>query len=437
MRHQLWFGLFGIALLLAGCTGGEKPSRAESKEVEFAMFRGGYGSDFFESAAQEFKSNTGVTVKVTADARVDQVLMPMFQKGSPPDLTYPGWRFDVWKAVQDGEALDLSEALAAPAYGETTGQWRDAFMPEVLALGESEGKQYLMPYFVSVMGWWYDPDLFAENGWTPPKTYQELLVLCQRIEAAGIAPITYQGQYPDYMIACMLTPWIISAGGESAFRDCQNLVPGAWKSPAVVRAASMIRELRDTGYFQTGATALSHTEAQAEFINRRAAMVPCGTWLYSEMKDALPEGRRMAFMLAPVLGDGKGEPSAVMLKIEPWFVPAKAQNPKDAIEYFKYLTSLPKAKQFVQERGTLMAIKGSNDVELPDYLQGAATAFSSSKLPYAAQWKEWYPTFYDDVGDALTEMLNGKLSPEQFAAKCEQFAELLRQNDAIVKRQVK
>ncbi|MDK3156899.1 extracellular solute-binding protein [Kamptonema cortianum] len=426
------------SISLAGC-GPNKPSgdapKEESKDISVMVFEGGYGKDFYEKAAEEFNSETGKNVSVIGDPRIDQQVMPLFQKGTPPDLTYPGWRFDHWKSVEDGAIMDITEAMKGKAW-KSEETWADTFEPNLLALGQKDGKQYVLPYFFSVTGWWYDPDLFAEKGWTVPKNYAELLALCQKIKAAGIAPITYQGQYPDYMIFGMLQPWIISAGGNDAFTAIQNLEPGAWQTAGPLKAAQMIRELRDMGYFQQGATAMSHTEAQAEFINRRAAFVPCGTWLYSEMKQANKENRRMEFMLPPVLGDGKGDPTSLMIKIEPWMVPSAAKSPKGAIEFYKYMTSLEKAKQFVEEKGTLMAIKGSDEANMPEYLQGAAKAFKASKTVWASQWKEWYPTLYKAVENNITLLVNGELTPEEFCKRCEAEAEKVRQDPNIPKRKV-
>lgn len=433
-RSRFWVGMGVLALSVVGlvaCNGGGGAAETK-KETEVMVFEGGYGKDFYEAAATEFNEKTGATVVVIGDPRIDQQVIPRMQKGSPPDLTYPGWRFDSWKAVQDGAVEELSAVLKEPAYGSET-PWGETFNPSLLKLGQSEGKQYLMPYFFSLFGWYYDPDLFEEKGWTVPKTYAELLVLCQQIKASGMAPITYQGQYPDYMIAGMLQPWILSSGGMEALAACQNLEPGAWQSEPVIRAAKMVRELRDMGYFQSGATAMSHTEAQAEFINRRAAMIPCGTWLYSEMESSMPEGRRMKFMLPPVLTDGKGDPTALMVKVEPWFVPSSAKNKKTAIDYFKFLTSQEKATQFVKEKGTFMAVKGSTPADLPEHLASAGELYDASSQLWAAQWREWYPDFYKIVGDIVTELLNGELTPEEFGAKVEAEAEKLRANKNVAK----
>lgn len=414
----------------------EKPNYTTGKTLDVMVFKGGFGSDFYETAAKEFEAkHADEKITITGDAHIWEMVQPRFLKGDPPDLTFPGWNLDHWALVAENQLMPLDAALAEPA-DDGKGTWKDTFEESLLKLGRNEGKQYVLPYFFSALGWWYDPSLFKKHGWTAPKTYPELLQLCEKIKAAGIAPITYQGQYPDYMIAGMLQPWIIGTGGDKAFNDIQNLEPGAWKAPSVLMAAKMIKKLKDKGYLQDGAAAMSHTEAQTQFVTGKAAMIPCGTWLYSEMEKSMPAGTQMDFMLPPTVVGGKGDASNIMIKIEPWMIPAKAKNQRTAVDFFKYLTSLDKAKQFVKEKGTFMAIKGSNDVDLPPYLKTAADSFKNSKDVWAAQWAGWYRELYKSVETNLTSMLAGQLSPEEFCAKCEEAAQKTRDDSDILKHKV-
>lgn len=412
------------------------PKLTESNSLDVMVFKGGFGSDFYEKSATEYeKEHPGVKVTVTGDAHVWQLVQPRFLKGDPPDLTYPGWDLDHWALVAEGELLDLTPILKEPAYKSTT-PWGDTFEESILKLGRFEGKQYVMPYFFSAMGWWYSPSLFKKHGWTVPKTYSELLALCEKIKAAGIAPITYQGQYPDYMIAGLLQPWIISQGGMQAFDDIQNLKPGAWKSPAVLKAAEMIAELKQKGDFQNGAAALSHTESQTQFITGKAAMIPCGTWLHSEMEKSLPPGFDMEFMLPPTVDGGVGDPTNLMIKIEPWMIPSKAKDQRHAVDFYKYLTSLDKAKQFVTEKGTFMAVKGANDVDVPNYLKSAQAAFKGSKSVWSASWAGWYRELYKSVEQNVTKLVGGDFTPQQFCDACESAAEATRNDPDILKHKV-
>jgi N-acetylglucosamine transport system substrate-binding protein len=348
---------------------------------------------------------------------------------------FPGWGMDHWALVEEGQLLQLDKALDS-ASDDRKGSWRDTFEPSILAMGQEGGKQFVLPYYFNVQGWWYDPGVFQKNGWTPPKSYSDLLTLCEKIKAKGIAPITFQGKYPYYMLEGMVLPWAASIGGIKTIKDTQNLVPGAWKSPAILKAVQMIKELGDRGFFQNGAVALNHTESQTQFLLGHAAMIPCGTWLYSEMAKTMPPNAKMEFMIPPVVDGGKGDPTALEISIEPWMVPAKAKNPNGAVALFKYMTSLPKAKQFVEQKGSLMAIKGSDQAHLIPTLVQAAKSFRASKTVWADMVRQWYPTIQKESEDALTSVLTGQITPEQFCDRVEAAAEKVRQDSGVIKHKV-
>jgi N-acetylglucosamine transport system substrate-binding protein len=428
MRLSRWLPTVvavAAVFLAAGCG----PKHAD--QVEVAIFKGGYGIDFFEKAAREYEaSHPGVKFNVWGNPRVWEQLQPRFVQGSPPDLTFGGWGLNHWPLVYEGQLMQLDKFLDEPAADGKT-KWRDTLDPSLLRLGQFEGKQYLFPFYFSMSGWWYNPDVFAKHGWKAPRTYSELLALCPKIKAAGIAPITYQGQYPYYMISGFLFPWVISSGGIKALDDAQNLTPGAWKSPAFLKAATMIAELRDKGFFQQGANGMSHTDSQMEFVLGHAAMIPCGTWLHSEERAQLPPNFKMAFFLPPVLDNGPGDPTALCIGIEPWYIPAKCKHLKDAVGYFKYITSLPKAKEFVEAKGTLVATKDCDQANLPDYLKDAAAAYRNAKTIWSSEYPQWYPALGKESENAMAALLAGNATPQQFVDRLEAAAEKARQDKSL------
>lgn len=440
MKKGWLFLTLGVALA-CGCakdSGGSGssasgPTGEGARTLTIAAFEGGYGVDFFEKVAKEYEADhPGLKVTLEGDPRIWEKLRPRFIGGTPPDLCFPGWGMDHWALMDEGQLLPLDEALDQKPY-EGEGTWRDTFEPAMLKLGQKDGRTWMLPYFYSVMGWWYDPGVFEKNGWKPPKTYDELLALCETIKAKGIAPMTFQGKYPFYILDGMLMPWICSVGGPEAVKDCQNLEPGAWSSPAVLQAAKMIDEMNKKGYFQRGAIGMTHTEAQQQFLQGKAAMVMCGTWMRSEMANAMPPGSAMRFFLPPVVAGGKGDPTAVMIKIEPWMVPSRAKNQKDAIELYRRMTSLSNAKKFVEEKGTLMAIKGSDQAKLIPELEEPARVMRASKYVFAARYREWYPTLGKELEDSTTAMLNGSITPEQFCERVEKKAREVARDGSILK----
>src|SRR5579871_4254150 len=71
-----------------------------SGDLTVLAFKGGYGLDFYQTAGTEFQTkNPGLSVKVDGSADVDKQVRTNMLAGTPPDLMYPGWRYDHWTAA--------------------------------------------------------------------------------------------------------------------------------------------------------------------------------------------------------------------------------------------------------------------------------------------------------------------------------------------------
>ena len=144
----------------------------------------------------------------------------------------------------------------------------------------------------------------------------------------------------------------------------------------------------------------------------------------------------MIFFLPPILDNGPGDPTAIAIGIEPWVVPSKAKHRDTAIDFYKYLASLTKAKQFVEQKGTLMAIRGSDAANIPEYLQPPAAAFKASKAVWSLEYIQWYPTLGKASQDAMAALLAGEATPEQFVQRVEDAAETVRKDTTIPRHRV-
>lgn len=437
MRKILLILAVALALcMLVGCAKKQSAPSDGKIELEVAIFQGGYGLDFFEYAAREYeKLHPDIKIRVWGNPRIWEQLRPRFVAGDPPDLTWPGWGMDYWALVMDGQVMEMDKYLEEKAYDQDK-KWKDTFIPSLLNKGRYNGHYYIMPFNNNVFGWWYNAGMFEKNGWTPPKTYDELLVLCSKIKATGVAPITFQGKYPQYMLQGFFIPWVISAGGIEAWKDAQNLKPGAWKSPAFLKAAQMCEELAKKGYFQKSAMSLSHTEAQMEFVLGKAAMIPCGTWLRSEMQKQIPKDFRMLYFNPPVLKDGKGDPTVTSTGIETWIIPKQAKHPDEAADFYRFMTSLKMAKQFVEKKNTLMSVIGSDEVNLPPDLVEPARCMREASDTWYRDYADWYKSFGDATEDAMAALLNGEVSPQECVNLMEAAATKCRNDRRIPKHKV-
>lgn len=163
--------------------------------------------------------------------------------------------------VNDMKYLDLMEDVAGMTY---------------------EGNVYGVTAGVSILGTYYNKDMFAECGITAePTTWDELLDACEKLKSAGHQPIVmgdkdqYVLQFGLYQLACNE---IYSSNpdydaqlrtGETKFTD-----EGTWD-----RVLEMYGELYEKGYIDASQSlGLGASQAIQEFIDGNAAMTFDGSF---------------------------------------------------------------------------------------------------------------------------------------------------------------
>ncbi|HHX24766.1 MAG TPA: extracellular solute-binding protein, partial [Thermoanaerobacterales bacterium] len=399
---------------------------------------GGSGRDYVDFAIEKFKEKYP-DVKIITDIgpKNAETLRPRFVAGNPPDVIMANYsELDYFALIADDQLAPIDEVLASPVPGNESKTLEDLFVPGILDRGESNGKRYILPGFVHYYGFWYDKALFDENGWSAPNNYDELMSVSQQIQEAGeVSPFTYQGLYPSYLLRTMFFPLVASHGGTQAIDDIDNLVPGAWQSEAVINAARDIQEFT-AKYLMDGTIALNHTQAQMEFINRRAAMIPCGTYLENEMKGNWPDDFELKYMFTPVRDDNGGS-KYTWATCDFVSIPSKAKNPEMAKEFLKILYTDDVRAIGAEKAGGVNPIVGGADGF--EELLPASVVYTNDMLSsddavvIFGKYEIWYKTIYKKAQDSLTALVTGKYTPEEFAEEVEKEAERVRNDDSIKK----
>jgi raffinose/stachyose/melibiose transport system substrate-binding protein len=138
----------------------------------------------------------------------------------------------------------------------------------------SDGSLNLITLDANAEYFFYNKDLFAKAGVTPPTTFTELFSDLAKIKAAGITPIAIDGkdQWPYFRYLAM--PPFRETG--NTFLD--NLVQGKAKmsSPTGMKAIQFLQNLAP--YFQPGSTNTDYTTALNLFTSGQAALFYDGTW---------------------------------------------------------------------------------------------------------------------------------------------------------------
>jgi ABC-type glycerol-3-phosphate transport system substrate-binding protein len=420
-----------VVLLGPGCSLQQEQPGGEIT-LEVAVFEGGYGIDWHQGVARRYEQqHPGIRINLWGDPRVDEKLKPRVLRRNPPDLA--SCNLPVWRLIVAGKLYPLDEALASPAYGQAV-TWRQSLVPGVLDDYMYGGKTYAVPSNLGAWVCWYDGRQFRRHGWEPPHTWGEFTALCDRMKAAGVAPLAFQGKYPTYAWATLLSLYQRLVPLERWYA-MQDLRPGAFTDPEFIHAARLMQEMA-TRYFEPGALAMTHTESQMEWVNGRAAMVFCGLWLKNEMKNAIPPGFEMACFPVPVVEGGRGDPRAVYGGgLEHFFVFADAKHPKEAADFLKFMMSIESARDYVRRLDTLSPVKDSvKGVRISRELQSAVDVLDRSSCIFSDRLGSLYLEFsMTALQQSLADLVSGKITPEGFGARLEAAIDQVRWDPEIYK----
>ena len=411
----------GLVLLLGACDAIRRApvGKDSAKVAEIAVFEGGYGIEWHQKIAKKYSevhAAENVRAEVWGDPRVAEKIKPRLLRGDPPDA-FLVYGLPVWMLIAAGKLHPFDSILDQPAPGTTT-RWRDLFIPGTLDAFTSDGKVYAVPSAFGAWACWYDARQFRQHGWRPPKTWGEFDALCERIKAAGIAPLAFQGKYPDYAWNTFIT-LAQRIGGLKVLNRINGLERGAWLDPDVMRAAKLVQEMA-TRHFQRGAMAMTHTESQLQFVNGQAAMIWCGVWLENEMKTSTPPGFEMRCFNVPRVEGGKGNPAMFCGEgAEQIFVASDARNPDLALDFCRYMISPENAPDMGRSIGVISPLRGATPREavsptlqsVLDMMQDAPGIFTCRVDKLLLEWGQQV------MKPVLSALLRGEMTPEEFCRK--------------------
>ena len=410
-----------------------------TEPIDGVFFSGGFGHDYINYAGTLVEGvHPGVKVSVKPIQKVSEELRPRLVEGNPPDVidNSGAGSFSTTDLVNEGQLADLAALMDAPSFDTPGVKFKDTLFPGSQSSLVYDGKQMGVNIAYTVSAMWYSKPWLEKSGHTIPATWSEFLGVLDKIKKEGkMAPWTYQGKYPYYMWGIVLNQLMYKAAGSSAIIAIDNLEPNAWKNPDILRATQDLYALWDKGYIMEGTAGLTHTESQAEWLNGKAAFLPCGTWLENEMKDQTPADFKMTAAGIPGYADGKGDNSAVAAGGgEPFVVFAKGKNVKGGMEFLRAQLSRSSAKWFAENVSSIMPVSGVTDLKATEGVKSAiAVVETAGKNIIEFKLPDWYSEFGKEIEQRTGELLTGVVKPEGFVDLMQKKADEIAANADIKK----
>jgi raffinose/stachyose/melibiose transport system substrate-binding protein len=405
------------ALAVSACGGNDDGSGGSGKKTTITLLVGQQESTRLEAAARDLidgynESQDKIEVKRESlpPDQIRTVIKTRLNSNNGPDVfsydTGPGFGGVLAKA---GLVAPLDSAY--DKYGWKIYDW-------ARARATYGGKTYGVPEQVEEVGIFYNKDLFEKMGVEPPKTLEELEQIADKAKQQDITPLAFANkeQWPAGHQFSMMVSNLIGRGG----LDRILYGNGSWNSPDVVKGIDLyFRQFEDKGYFPRGVNGLDYDSGNALFYSQKAAMLPTGTWLISDLSQKAPF--EVGFFPFPSIdGSSVAPPAGVG---SGYFVSAKSKKKQAAYEFLNWLQSDETAKKQTETFSTIPAFPLDTDaLDVSPLFRQVITDLKESEDTSAFGYNVDVLTpanFNEVMFTGFQEVLNGQRSPEEQAQQLE------------------
>lgn len=307
--------------------------------------------------------------------------------------------------VDPGVAAPLDDYLAKDG-------WKDSFTSDaVFSQMTYDGKIYAVPLNTAAACAFYNTEMFENAGVEVPKTWDDMLEACKKLEAAGYTPVTISAG----------TAWCLSmvAGYlcEMEGVDLAALADGSasWEDGKLESAATKLTEL--SKYFQKTEAGDTNDVATANFYNEEAAILIQGSWAIAQINGSNPdfESKCGVFQFPGV--------ERIIAKSDSLAMSATTKYPEACAAFMKYFTDETAQKYTAEVGGKIPVTNVEYDASVaPAQLSYVMDVFGNAKGTLGF-YNESMPT--TEAGahfdDTMVSVFLGDMTPAEAAKDMEDF----------------
>lgn len=267
------------ASLLIGC-GGSSDDEGSGDGATLELFSTkAENVEVMQSLADKFnETHEGYTIKVVAPADAGTVLKTRMAKNDMPDIIAMGGNMEYTEVQSAGMLVDLSGE-------EFVANLQESYLQMVYDVnGDKEEAVYGVPYATNASGILYNVDKFEQLGLEIPKTWDELIAVCDAAVAAGETPFLLT--YKDAWTA--LCPWNSMAPDLQPANFTDDRLAG---STTFVGTHEEIAEkyLKLLDYAQPDYMGLGYDDGNKAFANGEGLMMINGNWAINQYTNSNAE----------------------------------------------------------------------------------------------------------------------------------------------------
>lgn len=331
--------------------------------------------------------NPGIHVTLTPTPDFATVIQTRAQTNEMPDL-FSCVTNNMYEIMfRDGLIMDL------------TGQpFLANVADETLALSTYESRNWRMPYSLSYYGLYVRTDIFEQQGLAFPTTWDELMDVCAKLQAAGITPFALPDKTMVYQ-RMERVMGIISDNDEDFRKIASGELAAADSKVLTVYAASAVKIADNMTEESYGS---EYTESYQQLLAGQAAMTINGQWSLLTLKNFDPN---VQVALIP-LPNPTGEVSRVPVSIDTSFcISSSTKHPEEALKFLEFLSRKETAQMYTDIEGSPNVIKGVQ-YNVPE-LEKVTEKMNAGEI-FISLNSIWPSGLRKELGDAATNLVIDK-----------------------------
>ncbi|MBH0008050.1 ABC transporter substrate-binding protein [Salinibacterium sp. SWN1162] len=405
--------LSATALILTGCSAGGEGS--DDNVLRIAMGSPGEAQiRVWDDVAAQFEAaNPDVTVEMNYqdDDLYQTIGLPNLLNGrNAPDIYFEWAGARLEQRAADGFAADLTDAV-------TSGPIAGLFDDEVFTSLTVDGAVVMVPHSADVTNvLWYNEDIFADAGLTPPTTWDELLATCDALDAQGIIPIA-SGNKDLWAAGNWLAHLTSRVVGEDAY---SSALAGEtdFNTPEWIEAFGYVEELADHNCVNESVNAVDDNEGAQLFFQGKAAMHAIGSWLVSWAIDEAPD-LNFDYVNLPAM-PGEGNQESVIGVVTGYVVNAKSTKQDEAAEFLALLNSDENVQQFIGAELTPMTLSAASGEDIDSRTASLTSLLETAPAIVLPPDNGYDLETANALYAALAEVLGGQTAPADAVAGIDQ-----------------
>lgn len=355
--------LVGAGAVLTGC--GDSSTSNGKIQIEMVQYKP-EAVKAFEQMEEKFNAtHDDIELTIESPNEAMTILKTRFIKEDQPDIIGIGGDINYSNFLDSDMLMDISDF---DGLADVKQSYMDIL--ENLEFVPTEGT-YAVPYVANAAGILYNKDMFEENGWQIPTTWDEFLTLLDTIQESGQQPL-YFGFKDTW--TC-LAPWNAMACDLAPADVCQQVNRGETTFSEEYRETAE-KLLQLLPYAQPDPAAYSYNDACTAFARGESAMYCIGSYAVPQILSVNPDMNIDSFVF-PANDEAEGQVlnSGVDLLFS---VMEDCENKEAAYEVLRFMMEDENIQIYLDDQNAIPCKEGEFD--LPDQLEGMTEYIDEGKM---------------------------------------------------------